>query len=58
FSYGPRNCLGKNLAYHEMRLILSSVLWTFDIELEQMNFDWIDQNTYGIWEKHPLYVKL
>ncbi|KAI5371354.1 hypothetical protein J4E82_009991 [Alternaria postmessia] len=26
FSFGPRNCLGKNLAYAEMRLILSKVL--------------------------------
>lgn len=33
FSTGPRNCIGKNLAYSEMRVILAQVLWNFDIEL-------------------------
>ncbi|KAF4470804.1 cytochrome P450 [Fusarium albosuccineum] len=58
FSFGPRNCLGKNLAYHEMRLIISRILWTFEIELVGKNFDWLNQHIYGIWEKHPLNVKL
>ncbi|KAK1676524.1 cytochrome P450 [Colletotrichum godetiae] len=58
FSYGPRNCIGKNLAYHEMRLILATVLWKFDIELEDQNSDWIEQKSFGIWEKPPLNVRL
>jgi cytochrome P450 len=33
FSIGPRNCIGRNLAYAEMRMILARVLWTFDLEL-------------------------
>ncbi|KAF7933513.1 uncharacterized protein EAE98_003222 [Botrytis deweyae] len=33
FSIGPRNCLGKNLPYFEMRSILARMLWNFDIEL-------------------------
>ena len=35
FSDGPRNCIGRNLAYHEMRLILAKVLWGFDLELAE-----------------------
>lgn len=26
FSYGPRNCIGQNLAWHEMRLILAKMV--------------------------------
>src|ERR1700693_4910894 len=33
FSLGPRNCLGMNLAYAEVRIILAPPLWEFDIEL-------------------------
>ncbi|KAJ5414635.1 hypothetical protein N7509_001262 [Penicillium cosmopolitanum] len=33
FSIGPRNCIGRNLANAEMRMILARMLWNFDIEL-------------------------
>jgi hypothetical protein len=39
-----------------MRLILASVLWNFDLELEDKGNDWQNQRTYGVWEKPPLYV--
>ncbi|GME26171.1 cytochrome p450 [Neofusicoccum parvum] len=58
FSYGPRNCIGKNLAWHEMRLILSYVLWHFDLELCTESEDWTDQRVYALWEKKPLMVRL
>ncbi|OHW99148.1 cytochrome p450 [Colletotrichum incanum] len=58
FSAGPRDCIGKNLAYPEMRLIMASLLYYFDLELADPSFDWLDQNSYGIWDKHPLWVKL
>ncbi|KAI9686690.1 MAG: hypothetical protein M1820_010577 [Bogoriella megaspora] len=56
FSYGPRNCLGKNLAYHEMRLIEAKLLFNFDLHLEKESENWADQDTYILWEKHPLMV--
>ena len=31
FSVGPRNCLGKNLAWAEMQLVLSRLLWAYDV---------------------------
>ncbi|UKZ74830.1 hypothetical protein TrVFT333_002500 [Trichoderma virens FT-333] len=57
FSYGPRNCIGRNLAYHEIRLILSRVLWNFDLSLKPGFEDWaIGQRSYQLWEKPSLMV--
>ncbi|KAG9237249.1 cytochrome P450 [Amylocarpus encephaloides] len=59
FSLGPRNCIGMNLAYAEMRLILARLLWNFDLELEEKSRRWIDgMKMYTLWEKPPLHVKL
>jgi averantin hydroxylase len=59
FSVGPRNCIGRNLAYAEMRLILARVLYEFDMELDERSVDWIrGQKAFVLWEKSPLYVKL
>ncbi|CAG8948790.1 hypothetical protein HYFRA_00001912 [Hymenoscyphus fraxineus] len=58
FSFGPRNCIGRNLAIAEMRLILAKILWNFDLELMPESRDWDNQKTYALWEKTPLMVKL
>jgi len=58
FSVGPRNCLGRNLAYAEMRLILARVIWNFDLKLADESQDWSDQSVYTFWEKKPLDVVL
>ncbi|KAF2846747.1 benzoate 4-monooxygenase cytochrome P450 [Plenodomus tracheiphilus IPT5] len=58
FSFGPRNCLGKNLAYHEMRLILASVLFHFNLALKDEQQDWLDHKVHVLWDKGPLVVKL
>jgi cytochrome P450 len=58
FSMGPRNCIGKNLAYMEMRLILAKLLWNFDLELDESCRDWSNQKANITWEKPPLLVRL
>ncbi|EHK41175.1 uncharacterized protein TrAtP1_004602 [Trichoderma atroviride] len=57
FSYGPRNCIGKNLAYAEMRLILSKILWNFDIGLHPDSKNWYEEHeVYTFWKKPNLNV--
>ena len=63
FSAGPRNCIGKNLAYSEMKLILARVVWNFDLEISDQALrngqkDWLDQDVYTLWKKSPLMVKV
>lgn len=59
FSYGPRDCLGKNLAYSEMRLILARLLFGFDFELVPGQEDWHDAlRTFLVWERMPLNISL
>ncbi|EUC27912.1 hypothetical protein COCCADRAFT_110493, partial [Bipolaris zeicola 26-R-13] len=58
FSFGPRNCIGKSLAYAEMRLIMGRLLWNFDIALEPGFENWEKQKVYILWEKSELKVRL
>ncbi|TLS21068.1 uncharacterized protein PpBr36_10469 [Pyricularia pennisetigena] len=60
FSYGPRDCIGKNLAYTEMRLILARMFLRFDFVDVHPSFEnWLtDQRCYSVWEKSPLMIKI
>ncbi|KNG49528.1 cytochrome p450 protein [Stemphylium lycopersici] len=58
FSVGSRDCVGKNMAYHEMRLIAAKVYYNFDLELCPESNNWAEQPTYILWEKKPLMCKL
>ena len=58
FNIGPRSCLGKPLAYNEMRIILARLLWNFDFELCAESEEWTKQYSYTLWEKRPLMCKL
>jgi cytochrome P450 len=37
FSIGPRNCIGKSMAYHELMSVLATLLWRFDMRLKPGN---------------------
>jgi hypothetical protein len=41
-----------------MRLILSRMVFNFDMELDQPELDWLDQESFFLWEKPPLMVRL
>ncbi|KAJ5703563.1 Cytochrome monooxygenase lcsI, partial [Penicillium malachiteum] len=58
FSLGPRNCIGKNLAYAEMRVIAAKMIWTFDMTLDPVSTGWNNQRTFIVWERKPLMVHL
>ncbi|KAJ0340221.1 hypothetical protein COL922a_003655 [Colletotrichum nupharicola] len=61
FHIGPRNCLGINLAYAEMRMILARVIYNFDLQLAEESRDWLrcDQHQVHIlWNKPPLKVHM
>ncbi|KAF9876101.1 trichothecene c-15 hydroxylase [Colletotrichum karsti] len=59
FSTGPRDCIGKNLAYAEMRLILARLIWNFDIRLSDDSRKWCDDSqVFVLWQKPDLNVYL
>ncbi|KAF3064163.1 Isotrichodermin C-15 hydroxylase [Daldinia childiae] len=59
FSTGPRNCIGRNLAYAEMRLILAKILFNFDMSIDDESLNWFsNQRAFSVWEKPPLYIHL
>ncbi|KAK4555707.1 hypothetical protein LTR86_007460 [Recurvomyces mirabilis] len=57
FSYGPRNCLGKNLAYAEMRLIMAKMIWSYDLTLDPRSTNWAKEcKVMALWAKPELLV--
>ena len=59
WSVGVRNCIGRNLAYAELRIMLAKVLWHFDLTLDtEKTGDFLDQKIWSIWAKRDLYMTL
>lgn len=64
FSLGPRGCIGKNLSYMEMRLIISRVLFNFDIVSTDGAWQWDpademkNMKAFMTWQKPELCIKL
>ncbi|KAF6220920.1 hypothetical protein HO133_002600 [Letharia lupina] len=59
FSFGPRSCLGRNLALAEMRLILAKIVWSFDLELQPGSRDWLRRcRVMRLWQKPELAVRV
>jgi len=59
FSIGPRNCIGMNLAYAEMKTIVAKLVWNFDMTLMPQSYDWLSTaRKYFLWHRDPLWVQL
>ncbi|KAL2168974.1 hypothetical protein VTG60DRAFT_6616 [Thermothelomyces hinnuleus] len=60
FSVGPRNCIGKNLAYVEMRLILARLIWNYDLAFadQETSENFLRCKAYTLWMKGPLNIRL
>lgn len=59
FSVGPRNCIGRNLAFFEMKLVLAKLLYSFDLELCEESRGWMDgQKILFFNVRPPLMIKL
>lgn len=59
FSYGQRDCIGKNLAYAEMRVIMAKFIFLYDYELLPGQDDWMDRmRCFLVWEKDSLNIKV
>lgn len=39
FGMGPRVCIGRNLAYMEMRLVAAHLLWSFDMAIDRGRYE-------------------
>ncbi|KAH8670855.1 cytochrome P450 [Xylariales sp. PMI_506] len=51
FSLGPRNCIGMNLAYLEMRIVLAKMAFVYDWEPIDRDVDlWKDSRAYTMWK--------
>ncbi|KAI0965915.1 cytochrome P450 monooxygenase-like protein [Xylaria arbuscula] len=58
FSMGARACLGINLAYLEMKLVLAKMVWLYDWELAVPRDEFVrDCKMRVLWKKPDLWVK-
>ena len=64
FNVGPRNCIGMNLAYAEMYIVLARLLWEFDVqgvndeESGKVPILWERQKAWNNWERDEVWVRL
>ncbi|KAF2449553.1 cytochrome P450 [Karstenula rhodostoma CBS 690.94] len=59
FSLGPRACLGINLAYLELRIILAKLVWAYEEwELVDKDIDWVQDNKmFLLWKKPEMKMR-
>jgi cytochrome P450 len=60
FSIGTWSCIGKQLAYAELRVILAKLVWNFDMSspVNGRDVDWGRQKAWVLIEKQPFDVRL
>lgn len=51
--------MGQHLAWAEMRLVLSKLVWTFDLmAVPEKQLKWEDLRTFLLIEKKPIVVRM
>ncbi|KAL8950140.1 MAG: hypothetical protein Q9222_003817 [Ikaeria aurantiellina] len=59
FSMGARGCLGRNLAWMELRTILAKMHFKYDVKLLNEELDWNrDSEMHTLWNKPNLMVHM
>ncbi|KAK5991781.1 Cytochrome P450 monooxygenase lcsI [Cladobotryum mycophilum] len=61
FSLGPRSCVGQPLAWAELRLIVSKLVWAFDMEAvaeREKRVRWEDLRVFVLVEKRPIEIRM
>ena len=45
FSIGPRNCVGRHLAYMELSLVIARIVWLFEMEAveNKISVEWLEE---------------
>ncbi|PYH81306.1 cytochrome P450 [Aspergillus uvarum CBS 121591] len=59
FSLGPRKCIGYKVFLAEARVLLTRLLWTFELQLEDAHMTtWLKQRAWLVFEPKPLKVQI
>ena len=60
FSIGTESCIGKQLAYAELHVILAKLVWQFDMSAAtgSRNIEWLEQKIYAMVNLQPFDVQL
>ena len=58
WSLGPRGCIGRNLAWLELRTILTKLIWVYDLDLVNKSLDWhAESRMHTMWKKPTLMIR-
>jgi cytochrome P450 len=58
FLVGTRSCMGRNMAWIELRILITKLVWLFDFELIPGQSNWESKNKcFILWEKPGLWVR-
>ena len=58
FGIGHSNCLGRKLAWAEMRVVIARIMFEFDIEECAPEQDWLKLKTFMITDKGRIEIRL
>ncbi|OTA99546.1 hypothetical protein M426DRAFT_16305 [Hypoxylon sp. CI-4A] len=58
WSLGPRGCIGRPLAWLELRTTLAKLIWVYDLEIVDPDLDWhAEARMVSLWKKPSLMVR-